>query len=343
MTIWKPLTRPPLRTIALLFAVLGLISLTYLIYPTGRIIRDGRHDLGTNGIWLQHGWLGHDDWFLENNRDPTLFRNEAALRELASLMKKQRMRYLFPHLCPCRPDGTIAMVDQKQTELFLDHFTDFEVIPWIGGIFQNQCSPESLGWRKNFVNSTLALLKNHPRLAGVQINIEPMPSGNEDFLLLLEELKVALPAGKILSVAAYPPPTRWHPFPDVHWEEEYFRQVAQRCDLIAPMMYDTTIRFPKLYQQLMKSWTREVLAWSGDTPVLLGLPAYDDADSGYHHPDVENLEHALKGIHAGLASFDQLPKNYRGVALYSEWEIDQQECVLFSREFLHPISSHSRE
>jgi len=48
--IWKPLTRPPLRTIILLVAVLGLIGLAYLIYAPGKTIRDGRHDLGQNGL-----------------------------------------------------------------------------------------------------------------------------------------------------------------------------------------------------------------------------------------------------------------------------------------------------
>lgn len=333
MTIWKPLTRPPLRTLALLLVVLGLIALAYLIYPTGKTIRDGRHDPGTNGIWLQHGWLGHDEWFRENQRDPARFRNNEALENLASQMKGQGMRFLFPHLCPCRPDGPIAPVDPTQSERFLEHLSDFQIIPWIGGVYQIHCFPASPVWRQKFIASTRDLLESHPRLAGVQINIEPMPSGNEDFLRLLEELQAALPPSTTLSVAAYPPPTRWHPFPEVHWEEDYFRQVAERCDLIVPMMYDTAIRFPKIYQHLMKSWTREILAWSGDTPVLLGLPAYDDAGSGYHDPAVENLENALAGIHAGLAGFEALPRNYRGIALYSEWELDPEEWHLYSREF----------
>lgn len=333
MRIWKPLTKPPLRTLLLLFGILGLIALAYFIFSPGKTIRDGRHDLGKNGIWLQHGWLGHDDWFAEHNRDKSLFRNDAAMKELATQMAGHRMKYLFPHLCPCHPDGTIDKVDTAQTERFLDHFSAFEVLPWIGGILDSHCSPDSPGWRKNFVTSTLSLLQAHPRFAGVQINIEPMPSGNPDFLKLLDELKAALPAGKILSVAAYPPPTRWHPFPEVHWEEDYFREVAKRCDLIAPMMYDTALRFPKLYQHLMKSWTQEVIDWSGDTPVLLGLPAYDDANTGYHRPDVENLEIAIPGIHAGLSEYKNLPKHYFGVALYSEWELDNGEWKLFTREF----------
>ncbi len=47
------------------------------------------------------------------------------------------------------------------------------------------------------------LLNANPLLAGIHINIEPVPSGNTDFLKLLKELKHRLPKGKILSVAAY--------------------------------------------------------------------------------------------------------------------------------------------
>jgi hypothetical protein len=178
----------------------------------------------------------------------------------------------------------------------------------------------------------MTLLADHPRLAGVQINIEPMPSGDPGFLALLQELRAALPEGRILSVAAYPPPTRWHRFPDVHWEEDYFRKVASRCDQVAVMMYDTAIRIPKLYESVMAKWTREVLAWSGETEVLLGAPGYEDADSGYHDPAAENLKHALRGIHAGLAKSGP-PDNYAGVAIYSEWEMDARKWMQFEKWF----------
>ena len=54
----------------------------------------------------------------------------------------------------------------------------------------------------------------------------------------------------------------------------------------------------------------------------LGLPAYDDSDSGYHHPRVENLSTGLSGIHAGLSDYETLPVHYAGAAIYSEWEMD---------------------
>lgn len=333
MKIWQHLKRPPWRTLLLLAAVLGVIGLAYLLWSPGKAVRDGRHDLRSNGIWLQHGWIGDDSWFKRNCKDARLFRDDKRLQGLADLLASHGVDYVFPHLCPCDPGGHIAPVDTVQIERFLDHFADFRVVPWIGGVFEIHCFPKSPQWRSNLVSSVVDLLQSHPRLAGVQLNIEPMPTGNADFLVLLDELRQAMPAGKAISVAAYPPPTRWHTYPEVHWDEDYFRQVAQRCDQLVPMMYDTSIKWAKPYKHLMSTWTSDVLEWSGDTQVLLGVPAYDDAGVGYHVPDVENLRNALSGIHAGLSRYKTLPRNYAGVAIYCEWEMDQQEWTYFKKEF----------
>lgn len=333
MKLWQKLKRPPYRTVLLLFSILGAIGLAYLAWQPGSRVRDGRHDLRTNGIWIQHGWLGDDSWFDRNQRNRALFRNDARMQELAESLSSHGIKYLFPHVCPCDPSGNIAPIDHAQTERFLDHFQSFAVIPWIGGVWGNQCFPDSPAWRAKFAASAADLITSHPRLAGVHVNIEPWPSGSPDFLLLLDELRIALPEGKIISIAAYPPPTRWQPSTDVHWDEAYFREVARRADQLAPMMYDTSIRIPKCYTQLMSSWTREVLNWSGNTQVLLGVPTYDDAGVGWHDPRVENLKNALSGIHAGLKKFDSPRNNYAGVAVYCEWEMDQREWEQFKYEF----------
>jgi len=331
--LWQHVTRPPWRTI---YACLGLALLTcaaYALWSPGESATDGRHDLRTNGIWMQHGWLGADAWFQENGRDPSLFRHTDRLLPMAALFNEHGIRDVFPHLCPCASDGAISPVDAKQTERFLDAFAGFRVIPWIGGVHLTHCRPNHEGWRKTFISSTLELLNRHPRLAGVQINIEPMPSGEPSLITLLQEMKSALPAGKILSVAAYPPPTRWHPHPDIHWEEAYFREVANHCDHLAVMAYDTALRWEKPYQRLMADWTQEILTWAGETPVLIGIPAYDDAESGYHHPDVENPVNAFAGLHAGLLRFPKLPASYLGMALYSDWEMTATEWETVKAQF----------
>ena len=305
----------------------------YLAWHPGVEILDGRHDLQANGIWVQHGWLGADEWFARNGKDAGRFRDPEKVEALATLLTAHGIQYVFPHLCPCRPDGRLPDVDSAQTERFLDQFANARVLPWIGGVLNDHCSLESPQWRQTFIASTVELLASHPRLAGVHINIEPLPSGSPAFLLLLDEFRTHLPNGAILSVAAYPPPTVWHRYPNVHWEEAYFRQVARRTNLLAVMMYDTSLRWSKPYQALMRDWTIEVLNWAGNCPVLLGIPAYDDADSGYHDPTVENLQNSITGIHAGLRTFKTLPANYRGVCIYSDWEMNGDEWHQFDESF----------
>ncbi len=116
-------------------------------------------------------------------------------------------------------------------------------------------------------------------------------------------------------------------------DKAYYGQVAAHVDQMAVMMYDTAIRWQKPYQRLMADWTQEVLAWAPNGEILLGVPVYDDADSGYHFPKVENLDNALVGIHAGLARLSSLPANYRGIAIYCEWEMDRQEWRLLGCEY----------
>ncbi len=332
MTLWQRLKRPPWRTLLLLLALLAGGGLGYLVWSPGEKVTDGRDDLRKNGIWLQHGWLGDDAWFTENGRDRTKFRTAEKVGELRARLSAHGIRYVFPHLCPCQTDGRIAAQDPAQTELFLDAMgPEIQVIPWIGGVRDESALPGSKAWRGVFTKSAAALLAAHPRLAGVQVNIEPIPDGDADFLLLLDELRAALPPGKIISVAAYPPPSRWHPFPDVHWGEAYFRQVAKRVDQIVPMLYDTSLKWQKPYRKLVADWSAEVLAWSEGKEVLLGLPAYDDAGTGYHDPKVENLENGLRGVHAALE--DGKPGNYAGIAVYSEWEMEEGDWKVMEEEF----------
>ena len=161
------------------------------------------------------------------------------------------------------------------------------------------------------------IAEKHPRLAGVQINIEPLPGGDADLLRLLDELRPVV-AKKTLSVAAYPPPTRWHRFPDVHWRLVYINRVARHCDQLAVMMYDTAIPLEKFYVKLMTDWTHELVGAVRPTgcELLLGIPAYEDAGVGYHHPHVENISSALRGI-SGSDRLDRIG----GIAIYCEWEM----------------------
>lgn len=327
--------RPPWRTIvpSVLLALAG--ALAWGLWSPGKDVRDGRHNRGRNGLWLAHGWIGADDWFTANLKTHQIpqYRDETQVKHLIERAKRHGITDLFPHLCPADFDGVIPPVDPTGTERLLDLADGLRVIPWVGGTTQSGGRHADPAWRAGFAGSIRTLLTKHPRLSGVHINLEPMRSSDADFLTLLEMVRSEMPQGKLLSVAAYPPPTRWHPYPDVHWEEAYFREVARRCDQLAVMMYDTALRAPKLYERLMADWTSEVLAWSEGKPVLLGAATYDDAGLGYHDPRAENLIHGLRGIHAGLMRAP-VPAHYQGVAIYCDWETSEEEWRQFRERFV---------
>lgn len=337
MSLWLAIRRPPWRVLVPGCCLVVAFGLGFLLWSPGLDVQDGRHDRRANGVWLGHGWLGGDAWFVTNRKTNEIprFRSPVRIRELAATLSKHHIRDVFPHLCPAAPDGSLPPVDAVQVERFLDAFQDFRVLPWVGGPYGSHARVQEEPWHHAFATSVRQLLTAHARLAGVQVNIEPLPNGDTNFLAFLEVLRASLPKGKLLSVAAYPPPSWWHPFEDVHWSEAYFRQVADRCDQLAVMMYDAAQRLPKTYQHLMAAWTQEVLSWSGQTPFLLGVPTYDDAGVDYHHPEVENLTNALLGIHRGL-SRQPLPGHYQGIAIYCEWETDAVEWGYFRQHFLSP-------
>jgi len=321
---------PSRRRLLVLLALAALPVFAWLLWSPGADIRDGRHDLQTNAIWMQRGWLADDAWLARNGKSPEAFRDPSRIATAAMLLQTHHIRFVYPHLCPCRSDGALALSDPTQVERFLDGFAGFDVFPWVGGARGETARIADPAWRSGFAQACAAMVRQHPRLGGVHVNIETIPSGDADFLAVLEAVRHALPAGKRLSVAAYPPRTRWQPTMEVHWDETYAGAVAARVDQVVVMMYDTGLHSSKLYEQLMKNWTREVLAWYAPDQVLLGVPAYDDAGVEYHDPATENLAHGLAGVHAGLAP---MPGNYAGVAIYSEWQMTPEKWKIYEERF----------
>ena len=327
--------------------LLGAAAIAYGVWTPGHDVTDGRHDRGRNAIWLQHAWLGADEWFARQQppKRAADFRDPVAVRHLADWLGAQHITDVFAHVAPASRSGDLPAVDAAQVERFLDAFAGVRVMPWTGGVVGKTCRIRDATWRRRFVQSVVELLVRHPRFAGVHVNIEPCESGNQDFLKLLDGLRQALPNRWLLSVAAYPPPLWTQPFADVHWEPAYLREVARRADQVAVMLYDTALPWPRVYQHVVRRWTHEVLTAGTPAAVLLGVPAYDDGGSGYHAPTIENLTNALRGIHAALDAYPTLPESYQGVAIYCEWEMDAAEWDHWGRHFLRPERSsvHQRD
>jgi len=323
--------------IPLLLLLISFVAWTsYSLWTPGRSIQNGRFDLSNNGVWLQHSWFASDSWFVrqKQRKKPSDFRSVKAIKKLYKLLQKHHIKYVFPHVAPTTQGSRLPRVHDRQVQRFLRVFKGVRVVPWIGGVWNKQAFPQDPKWRRRFTKSIGKLLKKHPQLAGVHINIEPCLSGNPHFFRLLEETRRVLRPGQLLSVAAYPPPTFFQQSLEVHWEKEYYQEISKRADQMVVMMYDTSLRFQKLYQHLLSSWTAEVLNWSTKSQVMLGIPAYEDKGLRYHHPKVENIHNSILGINAALSKYDRLPGNYQGIAIYSEWTMNPSKWKLLRQLYL---------
>ena len=322
---------------------LGMAVAAHVWWNPGLDIRDGRDDRARNALWLGHGWLGADAWFGSDAAKKARFRSAPAIRQLAGHCRANGIRDLYPHLAPTQSDGAFIGTDDVQVERFLDGTAGLRVLPWIGGRLGAHITPSDPARCARFARSVGELLHKHPRLAGVHLNVEPWKSGDVAMLRLLQQLRAALPQGKMLSVAANPPATGLEPF-KLTWSQSYTRQVAARCDQMTFMLYDSSIHDAKLYRWFYARWTRTILEWShrpGAPEVLFGVPTYGAAGPKwgplYHNPRVENLSNALSGLHRGLANYraghKKLPPQYAGAAIYCAWETDAPAWATWRREW----------
>ena len=167
---------------------------------------------------------------------------------------------------------------------------------------------------------------------GVQLDLEPVASGDAAFLQLLDQLKKLRPAGKLLSVSGYmfePSPeiqARVHISPrgdatPLYWSRAYYREVLRRVDALVLMNYDTGIRSAEEYRHWTTYQLRELLALHrelGGRSVQLGIPAYKYGRRGLFSPQAETAVVAIAVAQAVL--HDRCPAPV-GLTPYHESEL----------------------
>ncbi len=129
-----------------------------------------------------------------------------------------------------------------------------------------------------------------------------------------------MPAGKLLSAAVpmWLPP----PFQPWGWSEADFAEVAESCDQIAVMCYDSGIYLPRGYVWLLHQQavhvTRAVARGNPRCRVLLGVPTYGSSGLS-HNAWAESIRMALKGVREGLADGHAERSVFAGVALFADY------------------------
>ncbi len=328
-----------------------------------------------NALWLRRRWL----------HEP---RSDAEIADLAHGLDAHGITTIYPFIGPMLPpsapghahpgeparfgwrDGdTLRPYDPRTARAFFDRAHKaapaLKILPWTGGVLDTDVHLDDPAWRASFVASAVALVELGAD--GVHLNIEPMPEARlgDDYLALLDALHAGFVAANhpnaLVSVAAYPPTTPLHPYPDVHWSDAFLTNVCAHADDVSVMAYDTAQTTPEAYSALVRTWTTElatdfvqpppgldeaVAGVTGEKPAAdlpnarctwrVGVPDYDD-DKPWHRPEAETLAAALQAYNAAKHAFPSsasllstlLVKPPAGLALYASWTTDSQEWALF--------------
>jgi hypothetical protein len=296
---------------------------------------------GQNAIWLEHTWAG----------DP---HSQDDYDRLAQRLGDEQIGYVFAHVGPLNSDGTIPPDRAANAAAFVaelhQRLPHVRILAWIGQveIAGGYPAEESIELGDSVVRhqivQTAAQFVSEYGFDGVHYDIEPIVNNNPRFIDLLVETRTALPSGATLSVVGQ----KWAPNAhvadllhgigraDAWWTTYYYADVAAHVDQIVPMIYNTAMPSPQLYQLAVQQETKHILdaARSARRPpqVLMGLPAYPGSNFWFHD-SAENMRTGLDGVIAGLNS-NHDTSAFTGVAIYRYGFITDADWTTYSQLWL---------
>ncbi|MFJ2200497.1 hypothetical protein [Streptomyces violaceusniger] len=299
----------------------------------------GTHTRERDAVWLGHAWV--------DGR-----KGEDQLAELVQRVRDTGIRDLYVHAGPLEHDGTLPASRYPKARWLVDavrrELPGVRVQSWLGDVLSTEGrTGMDLGeraTRERVVRSARQVLD--AGFAGVHFDLEPLHSGDRDYLSLLDDVRTVTRAHRApLSVAAH----QIDPLPSLHsvagfvaghpkwWSQSYFGAVARRVDQIAVMSYDTALPLESLYGGYVAQQTRLALeATPRGTDLLMGLPAFHTDDIG-HHESAETVAAAVRGVRLGLSREDAGRERF-GVALYVDFAATPGDWAAYQRGWGAPKS-----
>ena len=313
-----------------LLSVLTALRINYTGDPA-----DGTQTRDRDALWLGHAWV--------DGR-----KKDADVDALARRLKDTGIRDLYVHSGPLEHDGTLPKSVYPKARWFIEAVHDkipgVRVQAFLGDVLADEDSEGMLladpDTRSAVVRSARQVLDTG--YEGIHLDLEPMPSGDRDFLALLDVLRPETRSRDAqLSVAAH----QIDPLPALHtvfglftehpkwWSQEFFGQVARRVDQIAVMSYDTAQPLESTYGGYVAQQTSLALEVTPpSTDLLMGLPFYYESNFD-HWGHAETVPAAVRGVRLGLSRTDADRANF-GVALYIDFAATEADWRAYKEDWV---------
>lgn len=299
----------------------------------------GTYTRNRDALWLGHAWVDGG----KRNTD---------LDALARRLRGTGIHDLYVHAGPLEHDGTLPKSAYRNARWLINavhrELPAVRVQAWLGDRLASEgpvgLRLERQATRTAVVRSAYQVLA--ARFDGAHFDLEPLHSGDRDYLTLLDALHRVTRAHHVpLSVAA----PQIDPLPALHsvaglaghpkwWSQQYFGQVARRVDQIAVMSYDTAMPLQSLYGGYVAQQTSLALEVTPpSTDLLIGLPFYHEDDIG-HHASAETVTAAVRGARLGLSRTDA-DRAHFGVALYVDFAATAADWAAYREGWVHQLDN----
>ncbi|MET7887683.1 glycosyl hydrolase family 18 protein [Streptomyces avermitilis] len=295
----------------------------------------GTQTRNRDALWMGHAWV--------DGR-----KRDADVKALAKRLRGTGIRDLYVHAGPLEHDGTLPESVHPRARWLVGavhrELPGVRVQAWLG---DKLASEGPVGLRLERAATRTAVVGSARQILaagfdGVHFDLEPLHSGDRDYLSLLDDLRGVTRAAHVqLSVAAH----QIDPFPAANairgalfghpkwWSQSYFGQVARRVDQIAVMSYDTAMPMESLYGGYVAQQTSLALEVTPkSTDLLMGLPFYYE-DNLSHHGSAETVTAAVRGTRLGLSRTDRDRENF-GVALYVDFAARESDWTAYRKGWL---------
>jgi hypothetical protein len=250
--------------------------------------------------------------------------NDSMFSSLVQHLIACNVTYLFFNLANMNQNGAVDENFTVDTLLILrfNNFSDlhsFQYIAWTG----TQNNPNAL--LSNFttaaINQTVASAYK-AGFDGFLIDIEPVPNGSPQFLTMLQDFKAAVNATDpaLLIGANSMNLNWWEPYGRLWmWDTSYFQNVTSLVSFVSPMLFESGMTTPAMYQQFLIQQTALVAQFS-KAPVIYEIPDWYGPNTTWHFPLAENISNAINAFqkYMNLSSEGVVPplSKMLGLAIY---------------------------
>ena len=279
------------------------------------------------GVWMDHAWVDGE-------------KTDAEIRSMYDQLRRSGVTDAYFHVGPLDHDGALPPTKYNDAARLLrlgrEEYPTLRVWAWVGQVttlWGGGLDLTSKATQETIVRDVMRALDLD--FYGVHLNIEPVLSGDDQFLALLSSLSDGIgDTGKGISVAA----DDLEPFfgagylvrqccgQVTFWTPAYLAKVLGFVDQVVVMTYDSQLKDPFLYSWYVSMETRRLLSLLPQgKEILVGIPSFETGNR-YFDPKTENIISGLRGVLDGLDTSHLEGKNDRfGIAIYAYWETSQDE------------------